>query len=109
MPETTSHHSRLLAPKLSAQVPASIKDEAEWQTFFIRIAFEQLLTRGPAPQEVSACREFLRRQEEVYRRGKGQPVNSAGTKIPPAADPALRARESLVRVLFNHDDFVTVR
>ena len=29
--------------------------------------------------------------------------------IKPAADPAQRARESLVHVLLNHNDFVTVR
>ena len=29
--------------------------------------------------------------------------------VPPAADPAQRARENLVHVLFNHNDFVTVR
>src|SRR5205823_9292920 len=48
-------HSRLLARKLSAQVPAGIKEEAEWQTCFIRRAFEQMLTRPPAPQELMAC------------------------------------------------------
>ena len=32
-------------------------------------------------------------------------------KLPttPADDPALRAREDLVHVLFNHNDFVTIR
>jgi len=102
-------HSRLLARKLSARVPAGIKEEAEWQTCFIRMAFEQVLTRAPSARELSACREFLRRQEELYRRGKVQSMKPAGSGVIPAADPALRARESLVRVLFNHDDFVTIR
>ena len=29
--------------------------------------------------------------------------------VAPAADPAQRARENLVHVLFNHNDFVTIR
>jgi len=102
-------HSRLLARKLTARVPARIKDEAERQTAFIRLAFEQVLTRSPTGQELTACREFLRRQEELYRRDKAQPMKAAGASVSPSPDPAMRARESLVRVLFNHDDFVTVR
>jgi len=31
------------------------------------------------------------------------------TVTPPSADPAQRARESLIQVLFNHNDFVTIR
>ena len=73
-----------------------------------RMVFEELLT-APAERELSACREFLRRQEELYRRDKVRPVKATGATVAPATDPALRARESLVRVLFNHDDFVTVR
>src|SRR5262249_54513477 len=45
-------HSRLLARKLAAQIPAGIKEEAERQTSFIRLAFEQVLTRSPSSQEV---------------------------------------------------------
>ncbi len=29
--------------------------------------------------------------------------------IKPSADPALRARENLVHVLLNHNDFLTIR
>jgi hypothetical protein len=29
--------------------------------------------------------------------------------VAPAADPARRARENLIQVLFNHNDFVTIR
>jgi mono/diheme cytochrome c family protein len=102
-------YSRLLARKLSAQVPAGIKENAERQTCFVRMAFEQVLTRSPAPQELSTCLEFLRRQEDVYRHGKAPSAKSPGATMALAAAPAQRARESLIRVLFNHDDFVTVR
>ncbi|MEQ1858353.1 MAG: DUF1553 domain-containing protein [Chthoniobacteraceae bacterium] len=53
---------------------------------FITVAFEHLLTRPPKREETDACLAFL-------------------TKQP---DPG-RARESLIRALFNHHEFVTVR
>ena len=36
------------------------------------------------------------------------PARDLDYKVP-AADPALRRRESLVHVLLNHHDFVTIR
>ena len=47
---------------------------------------------------------FLRRQAELY-----QKASPAEGKTAPAAEPRQRARESLVRVLFNHNDFITIR
>jgi len=61
---------------------------------FLTAVFETILTRPPTTEERAACTEFLRKQEQVY------------PKDIPAQQ---RARESLVRVLFNHDEFVTVR
>jgi len=63
-------------------------------------AFEQVLTRRPTEGETATCLEFLTQQTELYR--------TAGVKTAPA-DHALRARASLVRALFNHNDFVTIR
>ncbi len=62
---------------------------------FITAAFEHVLTRSPTVEEVSACRAFLTRQKTLY----------AATSI---ADPDSRSRVSLLRVLLNHNDFVTV-
>jgi hypothetical protein len=53
---------------------------------FIVAGFERILARPPTPEEASACRAFLA----------------------DAKDPA-RGRENLVIVLFNHNDFVTIR
>jgi hypothetical protein len=36
-------------------------------------------------------------------------AGAATADVPPSDDPALRARENLVHVLMNHNDFVTVR
>ncbi len=93
-------HSRLLARKLGG----TLADDA-----FVRVAFEHVLARSPREEETTMCRQFLRRQAELYRAAKTLPVASPDATIPPSADPRLRARESLIRVLFNHDDFLTVR
>ncbi len=55
---------------------------------FLEAAFEQILTRHPTAAEQATCAEFLARTE--------------GTT-------AAAVRESLVRALLNHNDFVTIR
>jgi hypothetical protein len=59
------------------------------ETAFITAAYEQILSRPPTDPEVSACREFLEKQ--------GAQMDSTF------------AQASLVRVLFNHNDFVNIR
>jgi hypothetical protein len=56
---------------------------------FVNDAFQRVLARRPSPKETSACLEFLITQEKEFS--------------------AERARENFVLVLFNHNDFVTVR
>ena len=92
-------HSRLLARKF----PAAMAQEE-----FIRAIFTRLLTRAPSEQEKRMCQDFLKRQEELFRAAR-VPVASGDASIAPSTDPHMRARESLVRVLFSHDEFVTVR
>lgn len=53
---------------------------------FIRAAFERILAREPLPAEKESCAEFLKQGKD-----------------------ARKQRENLVLVLFNHNDFVTVR
>ncbi len=77
---------------------------------FVTAAFEQVLTRSPTETEQLECLRFL-----------GDGVGGASASITasntptdpegkaPASDPALRRRESLVHVLLNHHDFVTIR
>ncbi len=78
---------------------------------FITAAFEQVLGRPPTAPERSRCERFLHEQASLLR----DPARLAafppatGTVVPPATDPAQRAREDLIGVLFNHNDFVTIR
>jgi mono/diheme cytochrome c family protein len=65
---------------------------------FVPAAFERVLGRAPSAMEKTASAQFLTEQEAHYR----------GEAKPPA-DPAARARQSLVHVLLNHNDFVTIR
>ncbi len=94
--------SRLLARKLSSHA-----DEGA----FVAAAFEQVLSRRPTEDEKATCLAFLDRQTELYRSADAKALAaSAGTgTTAPSPDSRLRARESLVRVLFNHDEFVTIR
>jgi hypothetical protein len=90
---------RLLARKLSAEVGSD--------TEFVVAAFEQVLTRRPTAREQALCLGFLRQQADLFRKA-GQAPAVAGA-VGPSPDPALRARESLVRSLFSHNDFITIR
>jgi hypothetical protein len=78
---------------------------------FVRAAFERILDRLPSAEEVRASREYLQSQAELYRNSAGLHHFETGahSRVQPAADAAQRARESLVHVLLNHNDFVTVR
>jgi hypothetical protein len=90
--ELTRTHARVLARALTAQVGPS--PEA-----FTTAAFEAVLSRPATPTERQECVSFLQQQPQRYPNGG----NAA------ASDPALRARESLIHVLLNHHEFVTVR
>lgn len=99
--------ARLLTRALLARQPAN-RD----QSTFVRSAFETVLGRLPSAKELTESRSFLRDQALLYRNPeKLTPVPAAGTAsdVPPAEEPDVRARENLVHVLFNHNDFVTIR
>ena len=78
--ELTQSAARALTKKLSA-----LEDDET----FARHAYESILARHPQADELKLCREFLAARAK----------NSS----------AARAREALVAVLFNHNEFVTVR
>jgi len=84
--------ARALAKPLSAEAAAD--DE------FVREAFRRILARPPKAQELEACVEFLEKRVPSVEKAL------ADTK---AADTSVRARENLLLVLFNHNDFVTIR
>ena len=71
----------------------------------------RILGRGPSVPERAICLEFLAGQtqllgqpEKLTAFGKGQTIS-----VPPGAKPHLRARENLVLVLLNHNEFLTIR
>ena len=82
--------ARLLAKALSA---TSATDEE-----FVRHVFQQVLARRPKREELQRCMEFLAATPKV------QAIAHSA-----AAPGPVRQRENLVLVLFNHNDFVTVR
>ena len=59
-------------------------------TAFIHAAFQHILARNETDAELAACLEFWERQRQELKNED-------------------QVRESLVRVLFNHNDFVTIR
>jgi hypothetical protein len=98
--------ARLLARRLSEQPKGSANQAA-----FVTAAFETVLGRSPSAKERAKAGEFLLRQTELLRIpdrltsfGTGSPA-----EIQPATEPSSRARENLVQVLFNHNEFVTIR
>jgi len=95
--------SRLIAGRLTREAA----DEAA----FIRAGYDSVLGRPPSAQELAACREFLTEQKALLADGKKLTASSgaAASPVPPAADPAQRARENLMHVLMNHNDFVMIR
>jgi hypothetical protein len=95
--------ARRLARTLSREVGC---DSAS----FIETAFEHVLARPPSEAERIECLEYLRQDGAgtTARIVKSAQANEEDCKLP-ATDPAMRRRESLVHVLLNHHDFVTIR
>ena len=63
------------------------------------------------PRGNDRLRRLSASRAEAVRQPVGLAPFSSGpaAAVPPSADPAQRAREDLVHVLFNHNDFVTIR
>jgi hypothetical protein len=101
--------SRVLAQKLSESLGDMPAEEAAPR--FVESAFVRILCRQPTADERAACLAFLREQSQTLADVASLTVFSAGpaASVQPSSDPQQRARESLVHVLFNHNDFVTVR
>ncbi|MCH7727916.1 MAG: DUF1553 domain-containing protein, partial [Planctomycetes bacterium] len=100
--------SRLLAAQLWKETAA---ESAERESHFLRAAFLQILSRPPDDEELSVCRQFLTDQAATLSDLSKLTTFSGGSnpQVKPASDPHQRARENLVHVLMNHNDFVTVR
>ena len=98
--------ARLLARKISQSLPAK-SGESE----FVREAFERVLGRPPSSEELVESTSFVKDQAGLFSKpGKLTAFRSgSANEVAPGSDPNLRARESLVHALFNHNDFVTIR
>ncbi|MGV3719862.1 MAG: DUF1553 domain-containing protein, partial [Actinomycetota bacterium] len=92
--------SRLLARQLHAATSADSRA-------FVTAAFERVLARAATPAELTECTAFLETQSKLFPAASGR--DGAKDASAPATDGALRARENLILVLLNHNDFVTIR
>jgi hypothetical protein len=101
--------ARILARELTARTGAA--GPAQSQVGFVGSAFERILNRAPRNDEERLCDDFLR--DQAIRLSKSETLHKftagSASSIAPADDPEQRARENLVHVLLNHNDFVTIR
>lgn len=77
------------AEKMAKELAAETKGDA---TRFVEESFLSILGRLPRADEAEACRDFLAKTESGAENASPE-----------------RSRERLVAVLFNHNDFVTIR
>jgi hypothetical protein len=100
--------ARLLTGEIAEQLERIGRKDDEP---FIVAAFEQVLCREPTSQERARCGQFLGQQTDLLRNTTGRTTfaGASAAGVHPAQDPVQRARENLVLVLFNHNDFVTIR
>ena len=96
--ELTLAQSKRLAAELTGQTKSN--DEA-----FVHDAYQRVLARVPRPDELAACLDYLRAKAPV---AVTAPTEAAPVESPTSTDPG-RLRQNLVLVLFNHNDFVTIR
>lgn len=98
--------ARLLARELNEVPAASVSNHD-----FVEAAFKRILSRAASDDERSRCEKFLADQTARLAEPKALTAFEGGAKaaVSPSVDPILRARENLVHVLLNHNDFVTIR
>ena len=98
--------SRRLAQAISAAIGGESED-----TRFINTAFMGILSRPPKPEETAACRVFLQAQAALLAEPTRLTAATVGdvSDQPPSREPRARAKENLILVLFNHNDFISIR
>ena len=107
----TLAQSRKLAGRLTEQLK-SIKQPLDnfGDEGFVRAAFETVLSRSPVTSELDECRRFLTLQaRQLSDTEKLDLLGETANSVAADSDPHQRARENLILVLFNHNDFVTLR
>ena len=106
----TLAQSRLLAKKLTEAVAAAKPQADELDQKFVQDSFARILSRPPSADEQTTCVAFLAEQAQRLAAGNLSPFTAGpAATVPPSADPRQRARENLVHVLMNHNDFLTIR
>ncbi|MBL8817305.1 MAG: DUF1553 domain-containing protein [Planctomyces sp.] len=117
----TLTQSRNIASILSKQLADRSKDDEPGSKEnavdeFVRLAFLRVLNREPNASEIMECSSFLQQQTSRFQSAEpltafpgSAPVAATDNVVKPSADAAQRARENLIHVLLNHNDFVTVR
>ena len=96
--------SRRLASQLARFIPIGT-DHA----VFVKMAFETILSRPPQSDELAACDEFLAAHKSLLQSANLSALSPGEAKPLDANAAQHRARENLVHVLLNHNDFVTIR
>ena len=101
---------RHLATKLSPQKPEIDVNVTKSDLSFVKAAFESVLSRPATADELSSCGEFLTRQQGMFDKLGTAALLTDKADGPAAAstDSTQRARQGLIRVLLNHNDFVTL-
>jgi hypothetical protein len=98
-----------LATEASRRLATELSKDAVQDPQFIDRAFEAVLGRDATEQERSASRQFLDGQARRFATPLTLFETGPDPAVPASTDPRQRAREGLVHVLFNHNDFVTIR
>ena len=96
---------------VSRTVAAQLAERLTTPQAFVNAAFLKVLDRPPSAAEARESAVFLTQQAELYSDPAKLTLFTNGSAVPlkPSADLKQRARESLVHVLLNHNDFVTLR
>ena len=102
--EMSFTHSHLLARKISDKVGDNSQK-------FVSATFERVLSRPPSAEEETESLKFLRQQTRLFEDPTKLTKFPSGkaSEVPLATDPHLRARQNLVHVLINRNEFVTIR
>jgi hypothetical protein len=99
--------------RLAASMGKDLGPQAtgETEARFIVSAFERILCRAPSDEERTLCLEFLDNQARRFADPAALVAFAAGAEntVKPSSDPRQRARENLIHVLLNHNDFLTIR
>lgn len=98
---------RIAAEVWPSDLPSTIAADAK----VVRALFERILGRQASDSELDVCLKFLASQTKLLQSEKSLDLvpGSSESQTEPASSAQQRARENLVHVLINHNDFVTLR